>query len=134
MVIKRDKTLEDYNANDFVKYFLRKFREVNSREFPVVFARDCSIMVNIMRRFHEAGRKQREIFKFIDYMFTEYPKKKRIKVIDIQFLLGVTDYFLSGRIAGNKAENKVKTEFKMDDDLKAWLKQEKERWQKNQDV
>jgi len=134
MVIKRDKLFAEYNTTDFVKYFMKKFREVNNNiEYQIVFARDCTIMLGILRRFNQQGKPIRGIFKFIDDMFVEYPKRKRVKPIDIQFLLGVVDLYLSKKNPKRKAENKVKTPaVELDDEMKAWLKAQKEKYFKEQ--
>src|SRR5271167_2380151 len=74
LMVQREKPLRDYTVVDLVKYFNRKFKEKNNKERSTIFARDCSIMLKIMHKFHTAKIPLKDIFKFIDKMFEEYPK------------------------------------------------------------
>ena len=131
-MIKRNKSLRDYNSSDFVKYFVKKYNENYEMQFQIVFARDCSIMLKVMRKFFEAKIDFKEIFTFMDKMFLEYPKRRRIKSIDINWLYGVVDLYLKkpGDF-GKDSGNKIKTpEIILDDDMKKWLEAEKKKWLK----
>jgi hypothetical protein len=131
MVVERDKPLRDYTAADFVKYFAKKYSDAYHREYHIVFARDCSIMLKVMRKFFEADVPFKDIFPFIDKMFIEYPKRRRIKSIDLNWLYGVVDIYLNvGDKFEGKSGNKVKAPVELDDDMKEWLKKEKEKWLK----
>jgi hypothetical protein len=131
MTIQRDKSLRDYNSNDFVKYFSKKFLEANRKDCTIIFARDCSIMLKIMRKFFDAKKELKEIFTFIDEMFIEYPKRRRVIPIDINWLYGVVDIYLHPVANNSKSGNKVKApEVKLDADMKAWLEEEKKKWLK----
>ena len=131
MTIERDKSLRDYNSTDFVKYFSKKFLDVYKKDYVVIFARDCSIMLKIMRKFFDAKMGLKEIFPFIDKMFEEYPKRKRVVPIDINWLYGVVDIYLHPVKNDKKSGNKIKApEIELDEEMKAWLKSEKEKWLK----
>lgn len=85
-------------------------------------------MLKVMRRFNDADVELKEIFTFIDSMFAEYPKRRRIKRIDMNWLYGVINIFLRTE---DKSDNKVKApEVSLDDEMKAWLQQEKKKWLK----
>lgn len=131
MVVERDKPLRDYTAADFVKYFAKKYSDAYQREYHIVFARDCSIMLKVMRKFFDADVPFKDIFPFIDKMFIEYPKRRRIKTIDLNWLYGVVDIYLNvGDKFEGKSGNKVKAPVELDAEMKEWLKKEKEKWLK----
>ena len=130
-MIQRDKAIRDYNATDFVKYFMRKYSEINARDYPVVFARDCTIMLKIMRMFFDDKRSFKDIFTFMDVMFEEYPKRRRFKPIDITWLHGVTNLYLHPKRIKAEKSNKVKAPVELDDDIKKWLLEEKKKWLDN---
>lgn len=125
------KGIRNYTSSDFVKYFAKKYLETYSKEYKIIFARDCAIMLKVMRKFFEADVAFRDIFLFIDKMFVEYPKRRRLKNIDLNWVFSMCDFYLN---AGDKFEgrsNKVKApEMELDADMKAWLKAEKEKWLK----
>ena len=129
MTIERDKSLRDYNSTDFVKYFSKKYLEQYKKEYPVIFARDCSIMLKVMRKFFDAQKPLKDIFTVIDAMFVEYPKRRRIVPIDTNWLYGVVDIYLHPVANKAKSGNKVKApEVELDAEMKAWLKEEKKKW------
>lgn len=131
MTIKRNKPLRDYNSTDFVKYFVKKYIEEYKKECTIIFARDCSIMLKIMRKFFDAKKELKDIFSFIDVMFVEYPKRRRIIPIDINWLYGVTDSYLHPVENVSKSGNKVKApEVVLDEDMRKWLEEEKKKWMK----
>lgn len=131
LMVQRDKNLRAYTSSDFVKYFAKKYREMYNRDYVVLFARDCSIMLKVMRKFHEAEIESKDIFTFMDKMFAEYPKRRRIKPIDMNWLYGILDAYLTTDKFDDKSANKVKApEVRLDDDMKEWLKKEKEKWLK----
>lgn len=131
LMIKREKGVRDYNSSDFVKYFAKKFKEAYGRDFVILFARDCSIILKIMRKFHDAEVDHKEIFTFMDKMFVEYPKRRRIKPIDLNWLFGVVDLYLKTDHFKDSRANKVKApEVALDDEMKEWLRKEKEKWLK----
>ena len=131
LMVQRDKNLRAYTSTDFVKYFAKKFQEEHKRDYSVVFARDCSIMLKVMRKFHEAKKEFKEIFTFIDLMFKEYPLRRRIKPIDMNWLYGVVDMHLSAGKFKAASSNKVKApEVELSAEMKEWLKKEKEKWLK----
>jgi hypothetical protein len=129
-MVQREKSLRDYNSNDFVKYFAKKFNDSQGKVYPIIFARDSAIMLKVMRKFFEAGRPLKDIFKFIDDMFEEYPRRKRLTPIDMNWLFSMTGIYLNVKIKDTKS-NKVKApEMELDDEMKAWLESEKEKLQK----
>ena len=135
-MVERDKNLRDYKASDFVKYFSRRFFQVNNRIYSTNFARDCSIMLKIMRLFHKSNIPFKGIFKFIDDMFEEYPKRRRIKDIDLNWLHAVAKLYINNNF-GKKEEpsNKVKApEIVLDDEMKKWLQEEKKKWLEGNDA
>ncbi len=123
MIIKKDKS--DPSCTELVKYFARKYNETNKIVFQVVYARDCSIMQNILHRFFKGKKRPYDIYQFIDAMFEEYPKRRRAIPIDISWLLNMTDVYLYKK--PTTKGNKVKSEFKLTDDLKDWLQSEKKK-------
>ena len=123
MKISLDKS--DPNVTELVKYFAKKFDVVNKIRFQIVYARDCSIMQNIMHRFHKAKKRPYDIYKFIDNMFVEYPKRRRAIPIDISWLLNMSDTFLYKKPTARG--NKIKAEFELTDELKVWLESEKKK-------
>ncbi len=131
LMVQRDKNIRDYTSSDFVKYFARKYNDTYGKEYKVIFARDCAIMLKVMRKFFEADVAFKDIFPFIDKMFVEYPKRRRLKNIDMNWVFSMCDMYLN---AGDKFEgksHKVKApEMELDDEMKAWLKAEKEKWLK----
>jgi len=128
LMVQRDKNVRDYNSSDFVKYFARKYLDTYGKEYKVIFARDCAIILKVMRKFFEADVAFKDIFPFIDKMFVEYPKRRRLKNIDLNWVFSMCDMYLN---AGDKFEgksNKVKApEMELDDEMKAWLRAEKEK-------
>lgn len=131
-MVQRDKNIRDYTSSDFVKYFARKYQETYQKEYKVIFARDCSIMLKVMRKFFEADVALKDIFPFIDKMFVEYPKRRRLKNIDMNWIFTMCDMYLS---AGDKFEgksHKVKAPgMELDSEMRAWLKAEKEKLKKD---
>jgi len=128
MVIRRDKLLKEYIPTDFVKYFARKYLEINKIEFDVVYARDCVLMGRVIDYFERAKQPKIKIFAFIDKMFLEYPKRERSEPIDIRFLAATCFFYLHGK--GIKKSLKVKTPTVLPQELKAWLQEEKKKWLK----
>ena len=129
MVIRRDKSIQKFNCTDFVKYFGRRFEEIFKRSFDIVYARDCSIMLRIIAEFHKAKKKPKDLFTFIDVMFKEYPRRRRIIPIDISWLHSMAYSYLYKK--PKEKGNKVKApEVELTDDLKKWLKNEKKKWLK----
>lgn len=127
MMVQREKNIRDYNSNDFVKYFAKKYLITYDKAYPVIFARDSAIMLKIMRQFFEASRPLKDIFKFIEDMFTEYPLRRRLTAIDLNWVFGMTKIYLRPNKAETKS-NKVKSpEIELDEEMKAWLKAEKEK-------
>lgn len=130
-MVQRDKNLRAYTSSDFVKYFARLYKEMYSRDYVTIYARDCAIMLKLMRKFHDADIDHKDIFVFMDKMFKEYPKRRRIKSIDMNWLYGIVDAYLTTDTFEDKAANKAKApEIKLDEDMKEWLKKEKEKWLK----
>lgn len=132
LMVQRDKPLRDYNSTDFVKYFAKKFVETHQKEYPVVFQRDCAIMLKVMRKFHEADVAFRDIFPFIDKMFKEYPRRRRFKPIDMNWIFSMTEIYLNvGDKLNGGAQNKAKAPaMELDDEMKEWLRKEKAKWMK----
>lgn len=131
LMVHREKNLRDYNSTDFVKYFAKKYAEAYKKDYVMIFARDCSIMLKVMRKFHEAKREFKDIFSFIDEMFVEYPKRRRLKHIDLNWIYGVVDLYLSPGKTKSSSSNKVKApEVELSAEMKEWLKKEKEKWLK----
>ena len=120
----------ELTSSDFVKYFAKKYFEAYNKEYKIIYARDCSIMLKIMRRFHEADVNLRNIFTFMDKMFIEYPKRRRFKQIDMNWLHGVVNLYLKDGGKLEEKSNKAKAPIQLDDEMKAWLKAEKEKWMK----
>jgi len=129
-MVQRDKPLRDYTSNDFVKYFAKKYLTTENKEYPVIFARDCAIMLKVMRRFFEAGRPLKDIFPFIDAMFEEYPKRKRLTPIDMNWIFNMTSIYLKTGMKSVRSSKVKAPEMVLDDEMKAWLKAEKEKWLK----
>lgn len=130
-MVQRDKNLRAYTSTDFVKYFAKKFQEEHKRNYNVVFARDCSIMLKVMRKFHDAKKEFKDIFVFIDKMFVEYPQRRRIKPMDLNWLYSVADIYLSPGKIKDASSNKVKAPaVELSPEMKEWLKKEKEKWLK----
>src|SRR5208282_3313720 len=127
MIIKRDKPFSDYTPPDFVKYFSRKFKETYNQEYPIIFARDCTLVSTIMDRFDGAKKLRTAIFIFIDKMFEEYPLRKRTVDIDIAFLVARSKFYLyeDGKPSG---KNKSITLAELSPELKTWLETEKKKW------
>ena len=87
-----------------------------------------------MRKFFEADLPLKEIFPFIDEMFDEYPKRRRIKPIDLNWIYGVTSLYLRKGDQEEPTELKAKApKVELDAEMQAWLKKEKERWLKKDD-
>ena len=127
MYIRRDKILSKYTSTDAVKYFARKFREVNKKEFVIVYARDCTLMTRIFEKFDKACVPISKVFNFIDRMFEEYPKRKRTEDIDVRFLLATADLYLYKRLP-EKRSKKIKNTSPLSAEIKDWLHQEKLKW------
>jgi len=128
-MVQREKNVRDYNSTDFVKYFAKRYSSTQGKEYPVIFARDCSIMLKVMRKFFEAERPLKDIFKFIDEMFDEYPKRRRLSRIDLNWLFSMTPIYLN--VKKPSKSNKAKApEMELDEEMKAWLKAEKAKLQK----
>lgn len=124
--IKRDKSLSKYSSTDFVKYFVRRYNQINKAAFDVNYARDCVIMSSIMHKFEKVGKPKNEIIKFIDYAFDIYDKRMRAETIDFRFLSTMANIFLKSNTVKN---TKVKTpETILSEDIKQWLLEEKEKW------
>jgi len=124
MVIKRDKSVQEFNCTDLVKYFARQFESTNKRKYDLVYARDCSIMLRIIAEFHKLEKKPKDLIKFINDMFEEYPKRRRILPIDISWLYTMTSRYLYKKEV--KKGNKMKApDIELTDELKEWLKEEK---------
>ncbi len=131
LMVQRDKHIRDYTSSDFVKYFARKYRETYQKDYNVVFARDCAIMLKVMRKFFEADVSFKDIFPFIDKMFVEYPKRRRIKPIDMNWVYSMCDLYLNAgdKFEGRSAKAKA-PDASLDPELKAWLQAEKAKWMK----
>src|ERR1039457_809588 len=95
LMVQREKNIRDYNSTDFVKYFAKKYLETQSKAYPVIFARDCAIMLKVMRKFSEASKPLKDIFPFIDEMFEEYPRRRRLTLIDMNWLFSMTGIYLN---------------------------------------
>jgi hypothetical protein len=129
MVIRRDKPLQSYTPIDFVKYFARKYKEVNREEYDINYARDAVLMSQIVERFVSCNRTRADILKFVDEMFDEYPKRVRSEPIDVRFLLATCHLYLHGK---ESKRTKVKTPSFVSADLtqeiREWLAIEKKKW------
>ena len=87
-----------------------------------------------MRKFFDADLPLKEIFIFIDKMFDEYPKRRRLKPIDLNWLHGVTAVYLKTGSKMDETPLKAKApKVELDAEMQAWLKKEKERWLKKDD-
>ena len=130
MVIRRDKPLDSYTSTDLVKYFARKYRETNHDPYEVNYARDAVLMTRIIYRFERAKKTRAEIFKFIDKMFEEYPKRVRSEPIDVRFLLATCHIYLKGDkepVKGTKVETPSAT-VTLTAEIREWLEREKKKW------
>lgn len=131
LMIERDKHLRAYTAADFVKYFGRLFQDAYKRPYKIIFARDCAILLKVMRKFFEADVEMKDIFPFLDKMFIEYPKRRRIKAIDLNWVYSMVDGYLRPGSPADSKTNKVKApEVELSPEMKAWLKSEKDKWLK----
>lgn len=128
MVIRRDKLLQKYTSIDLVKYFARKYEEINGIEYFIVYARDCTLMNRVFEKFDKATVSIKRVFEFIDLMFDEYPKRERTEPIDIRFLLAMTDFYLYKKAIKKLPKTRVTP--KLTPELLEWLRQEKLKWSK----
>jgi hypothetical protein len=133
LMVQREKSIRDYNSNDFVKYFAKKYLVAYDKAYPVIFARDSSIMLKVMRAFFEENRPLKDIFKFIDDMFEEYPKRRRLTSIDLNWVFNMTKIYLRPGVVEKKGNKAKAPEMELDDEMKAWLESEKEKLQKPKD-
>jgi hypothetical protein len=132
-MVQREKSIRDYNSNDFVKYFAKKYLIAYDKPYAVIFARDSSIMLKVMRAFFEESRPLKDIFKFIDDMFEEYPKRRRLTSIDLNWVFNMTKIYLRPGVVEKKGNKAKAPEMELDDEMKAWLESEKEKLQKPKD-
>ena len=133
LMVQREKSIRDYNSNDFVKYFAKKYLIAYDKPYAVIFARDSSIMLKVMRAFFEESRPLKDIFKFIDDMFEEYPKRRRLTSIDLNWVFNMTKIYLRPGVVEKKGNKAKAPEMELDDEMKAWLESEKEKLQKPKD-
>ena len=127
MMVQREKSIRDYNSNDFVKYFAKKYLIAYDKDYPVIFARDSAIMLKVMRQFFEAKRPLKDIFKFIDDMYVEYPLRRRLTAVDLNWVFSMTKIYLRPGKTETKSSKVKSPEIELDDEMKAWLKAEKEK-------
>jgi len=131
LMIQRDKHLREYNSSDFVKYFGKVFNDTYKRPYKIIFARDCAIVLKIMRKFFEADVEMKDIFPFIDKMFIEYPKRRRIKPIDLNWVYSMVRGYLKVDETPDPKAHKVKApDIELSPEMKQWLKSEKAKWLK----
>jgi len=122
------KDIEKFTAPDFVKMFLRMYKQEYGEGYSVNFPRDCSLMKKVMNKLQKHGKGNQEMLKFLRWAWKR--KKQYIcykhQVMKIGFLNRVINDYI--KIQGYKEidlslSNNKKEE--LDEEMKEWLRKER---------
>ena len=128
MLIKIWKKVEEFNSSDFVKYFCLKYKMVYSKEpeygnITGFFAKNSMIMKRVVSTFQKNDKPKRLVLKFVDWVFDEYTKREFTQPLTIGFL----PYWIDEFFKCQKIKVIEKKNFEMTDEIREWLRKEKEK-------
>lgn len=125
------KNIDDWNALDFVKYFVRRYQALyNKRIFPV-YAKDCTIVKRIIRKFHRAEKTNKEVYDFFVWAFDE---KSAPGELTIGVLARLAEEYFELHNYKEKEIDLTEAYGKEEEHDKAmseWLEKEREKWEKD---
>ena len=116
------KDVEEFNALDFLKMFLRMYKQEYGHGYQVSFSRDCALMSKVLGKIHMCGRDNEEAVKFMRWAWKrkDFYSQGSHKKMRVGLLYSVVDDYLEEK--GFKRESFVtKSKSQLDEDIKSWL-------------
>jgi len=129
MEIRKDvlKDIESYKPIDFVKVFLRLYKDEYDLSYPVNFIRDCSLMSKAANKLYMCGQNNEEVLSFIRWAWKrrESYKKDKYNAMRISLLYSIVDDYIKLKGFKKLEVKREKTETQLDKEMKAWLERER---------
>lgn len=115
---------------DLVRYFASRFELKYGRPYPIIYAKDCSVMKRIIQTFSTHNRGISLIPKFIDWVFAEYDKGNFPLPLTVGFLVTWVPRYIGVYVAEEAKAQKKKPAKPLSNKMVEWLEDQRKNYKR----